>query len=114
MNTLAASWFAANRNKFSPQNQAVIQTKLNSMTDENALILSSVELKNPMLMLVIEFFLGWWCIHRFMLGETGMGLFMLLTGGFCGILWFVDIFTVCEKTKRYNFNAVLPYLVSAD
>ena len=114
MNTLAASWFAANRNKFSPQNQAVIQTKLNSMTDENALILSSVELKNPMLMLVIEFFLGWWGIHRFMLGETGMGLFMLLTGGFCGILWFVDIFTVCEKTKRYNFNAVLPYLVSAD
>lgn len=110
MNTLAASWFAANRNKFSPQNQAVIQSKLNDMTDDKATVLSSIELKDPTMMLVIEIFLGYLGVHRFMLGETGMGIFMLLTGGLCGLLWFVDLFTVCGKAKQYNFNAVLPYL----
>lgn len=110
MNTLAASWFAANRNKFTPQSQAVIQAKLNDMPDEKATILSSVELKDPTIMLVIELFLGEFGIHRFMLGETGMGVLYLLTGAVCGIMWFVDIFTVCEKTKQYNFNQVLPYL----
>lgn len=80
------------------------------MTDEKAIVLSSIELKDPTIMLVIELFLGGWGVHRFMLGETGMGILMLLTGGLCGILWFVDLFTVVGKTKQYNFNAVLPYL----
>ena len=110
MNTLAASWFAANRNKFSPQNQAVIQSKLNDITDEKATVLSSIELKDPTIMLVIELFLGCLGVHRFMLGDTGMGILYLLTGGVCGLMWFVDIFTVSGKTKQYNFNQVLPYL----
>lgn len=110
MNTLAASWFAANRNKFSPQNQALIQRKLNEMTDERAMVLSSVELKDPTMMLVIEIFLGVFGVHRFMLGDAGIGVLMLLTSGLCGILWFIDLFTVVGMTQRQNFNAVLPYL----
>lgn len=110
MNVIASTWFATNRNKFSPQNQAIIQSKLNEMTDDKATILSSIELKDPTTMLIIEIFFGELGVHRFMLGQTGMGVFMLLTGGLCGILWLIDMFTVSRKTQEYNFLKVMPYL----
>ena len=110
MNTIAATWFATNRGKFSPQNQAIIQSKLNDMADDKATVLSSIELKDPTTMLIIELFFGGLGVHRFMLGQTGMGLFMLLTGGLCGILWLIDLFTISSKTQEYNFLKVMPYL----
>ena len=39
-----------------------------------------------------------------MLGDTGMGVLKLLTGGLCGILTIVDWFTVQNRTRELNFN----------
>ena len=39
-----------------------------------------------------------------MLGETGMGVLKLLTGGCCGVLTIIDWFSISKKTKEYNLN----------
>ena len=45
-------------------------------------------------MAIICFFLGGLGIHRFMMGYTGIGILMLLTGGVCGILTLVDFIRI--------------------
>ncbi len=73
--------------------------------------LLSVELKKPTTLLLISIFLGQLGVDRFMLGDTGMGVLKLLTGGVCGILTIVDWFTITKKTKEMNFNKIMQYLV---
>jgi len=110
MNALATAWFSQNRSYFKPQHAALIQSKLENMDDAKVAALSTIRLKNPVLLLVVEIFLGELGVHRFMLGQIGMGIIELLTFGFFGILWFVDLFTVMGNTKEYNYNLVLPLL----
>ena len=59
---------------------------------------------------MVSIFLGTLGIDRFMLGDTGMGILKLLTGGCCGILTIIDWFTVSKKTKELNFNNLMTVL----
>ena len=52
-------------------------------------------------------FLGSLGVDRFMLGDTGLGILKLLTGGCCGILTIIDWFTITKKAKDVNFNKVM-------
>lgn len=45
-------------------------------------------------MAILCFLLGSLGIHRFMMGYTGIGVLMLLTGGVCGILTLVDFIRI--------------------
>ncbi len=63
-------------------------------------------MKDPTVLLIVSLFLGGLGIDRFMLGDTGMGILKLLTGGLCGVLTIIDWFTVTKKTKQANFSAV--------
>lgn len=73
-------------------------------------MVSTVELKDPTTILLVSIFLGSLGIDRFMLGDTGMGILKLLTGGCCGILTIIDWFTVSKKTKELNFNNLMTVL----
>ena len=110
MNQVAMAWWAANQGKFESAQRALIQQKIQNLPDEKSIVLSSIELKDPTMYVIIEFFVGYLGIHRFMLGETGMGILELLTGGGCGILWLIDLFTITGKVKKANYNAVMPFL----
>ena len=110
METMAAAWLAANGNKFAPNDLAIIRQRLEKLDSDKAVVLSSVELKDPTIGLVICIFLGCLGIHRFWLKDTGMGILELLTCGLCGILAFVDLFTIMGKTRKYNYNAILPFI----
>lgn len=52
------------------------------------------EAKSKTTMAIICFFLGYLGIHRFMMGYTGIGVLMLLTGGCCGILTLIDFIRI--------------------
>ena len=83
--------------------------------DENKLmLLNMVEYKDPTVMLIVSIFFGYLGVDRFMLGDIGMGVLKLLTGGVCGILAIIDWFSITDKTKESNFSSIESILVRAN
>jgi len=94
--------------KYFPEERAVIiRDRLLQMDDQQFSMLSSIELKDPTTLLLVSIFLGYLGIDRFMLGDTGMGVLKLLTGGCCGVLAIIDWFSIQKKTKELNFNKLM-------
>lgn len=97
--------------KYLPAEKIVfIKEKLKNVDEERFALISSVEFKDPTTILLISLFLGTFGVDRFMLGETGMGVLKLLTGGLCGILTIIDWFSVQKKAKENNFNKLMAIL----
>ncbi len=96
-----------NQKYFPPEKIMYLKEKLGTVDEQKLSLISTVELKDPTTLLLISIFLGGLGIDRFMLGDTGMGILKLLTGGVCGILTIVDWFTISGKTKELNFNNVM-------
>jgi TM2 domain-containing membrane protein YozV len=83
------------------------QQMMNGLTDQQKQIFLSQfssERKDRTTILVLSVLLGYAGVDRFMLGDTGMGILKLLTGGCCGILWLVDIFSITSKVDDFNRN----------
>lgn len=100
--------FLASNAKYFPASKLIlIKEKLMSADDSKLMVVSSVEYKDPMTFLLISVFLGSLGIDRFMLGDTGMGILKLLTGGLCGILWLIDVVTIQDKAKEKNFQGIM-------
>ena len=70
-------------------------------------LLDSIELKDPMTVFLISLFFGWLGIDRFMIGDIGMGVFKLLTGGVLGIFTFIDWFIIRKRTKERNYMKLM-------
>lgn len=99
-----------NQKYFPAEKVMYLKEKLKDIDDDKFALLSTVELKDPTVNLIISIFLGGLGVDRFMLGDTGMGILKLLTGGVCGIMTIVDWFTVTKKTKEKNFNQIMAIL----
>ncbi len=102
-----AMYMMANQDKFPAEKLMLVKEKLESLTDDKYMLLTTIELKNPTTLLIISILLGSLGVDRFMLGETGMGVLKLLTGGCCGVLTIIDWFTVMKKTKEQNFMKIM-------
>ena len=97
--------------KYFPEGKIVyLKDKLRTMDDEKFSLISTIEMKDPTTILLVSIFLGVLGIDRFMLGDTGMGILKLLTGGCCGILTIIDWFSISKKAKENNFNKVMSLL----
>ena len=97
--------FIANKGEcFPPESLGHIRSKLASMDEERVFMMTNMEYKKPLIMLLISIFLGKLGIDRFMLGDTGLGVLKLLTCGGCGVWWLVDLFLVSDKTKASNYQ----------
>lgn len=99
-----------NQKYFPAEKIMYLKEKLAAMDESKFTMVSTVELKDPTTILLVFIFLGSLGIDRFMLGDTGMGILKLLTGGCCGILTIIDWFTVSKKTKELNFNNLMTVL----
>lgn len=103
--------FMMSNQKYFPANKIMfLKEKLYSLDESRFSMLSAIELKDPTTMLIVSLFLGGLGVDRFMLGETGMGVLKLLTGGLCGIMTIIDWFSVQSKAKELNFNSVMMML----
>ncbi len=101
-------WFIMTNKKYFPNEKIFyLRERLEAMSEDKYTMLSSMELKDPTTFLLVSLFIGSWGVDRFMLGDTGMGILKLLTGGCCGILTIVDWFTIQKKVKEDNFNRVM-------
>ena len=97
-------FIATNGSKFPEEKQMAIRELLANLDDNKFNLAQAVAYKDPTTLLIISIVAGTLGIDRFMLGETGLGVAKLLTGGGCYIWWLVDIFTVTKRTKEYNFT----------
>ena len=96
-----------NRKYFPEEKLMYLKDKLRTIDEQKFSLVSTIELKDPTTLLLVSLFLGVLGIDRFMLGDTGMGVLKLLTGGCCGILTIIDWFSITKKTKDLNFNNVM-------
>ncbi|NCU26442.1 TM2 domain-containing protein [Candidatus Nomurabacteria bacterium] len=99
-----------NSKYFPAEKMQFLRERFSAMDDSRFMMLSAMELKDPTTMLIISIFLGVYGVDRFMLGDTGMGILKLLTGGLCGILTIIDWFGVQDMTKEYNFKNIMNIL----
>jgi TM2 domain-containing membrane protein YozV len=75
------------------------------MTDQQKFLFQSqyaAARKDRVVLLVISIFLGGLGIDRFLVGDIGLGLLKLLTGGICGLFWIVDWFLIMGRVDDLN------------
>lgn len=100
--------FIISKSKYFPAEALpMIREKLERLEDEKLLTLEALELKEPTTLLIVSLLAGGLGIDRFLLGDVGMGVLKLLTGGLCGILTIVDWCTIMGKTKKENLNKLM-------
>ncbi|MDE5549668.1 MAG: TM2 domain-containing protein [Clostridia bacterium] len=93
--------------KYFPNNKRVfIEEALAKCPDEKYNLLSTINFKKSSTITLVSIFFGGLGIDRFMLGNTGMGLLKLFTGGFFGIITIIDWFTVGKKAKEWNYQEI--------
>ncbi len=103
-------YMIANKKYFPAESLMLIREKLLAMDDEKFMMFSMVELQDPMTVFLVSLFGGSMGIDRFMLGDIGMGVLKLLTGGCCGILTIIDWCTIQKKAKENNFEKIMHLL----
>lgn len=94
-----------NADKFPPMMVEQMRKKLESMTEDQESALFTKEWKSPLAGFLLAFFLGCFGVDRFWLGETGSGVAKLLTCGGVGIWSLIDLFTIFQRTRNYNYTA---------
>lgn len=99
-------WLGSNAKYFDAAQIPILREKLKNASDEQYLAVQTQSYIDPTVTTIISVLLGGWGIDRFMVGDIGMGVLKLLTGGLCGVLWLIDIFTISKKVKNKNFAQV--------
>lgn len=91
--------FSAN----APQPQIII----NNLNIMNNGYIPSISRKNKMVALLLCIFLGEFGFHRFYTGKIGTGLLYLLTCGFFGIGWIIDIILIATGNFKDSYGLPL-------
>lgn len=99
-------WLGSNAKYFDATQIPILREKLKNASDEQYLAVQTQSYIDPTVTAIISVLLGRLGIDRFMVGDIGMGVLKLLTGGLCGVLWLIDIFTISKKVKNKNFAQV--------
>lgn len=82
----------------------------NARWDESRLQIAMTQLKDPTIALILSILVGGLGVDRFFIGDIGLGVGKLLTGGGCGIWWLIDIFMIMDATKQKNYESILMQL----
>ena len=94
--------------KFFPEDSInELRARLSRLSQNQFNAIQGIQLKDPMIMLLLSLFLGNWGVDRFLLKEIGLGVVKLLTCGGCGIWTIIDWFLVMNKTREFNQKLVL-------
>ena len=100
-------YIMANANFFPEGSVNELGTRLSKLSQNQFNAIQGIQLKDPMIMLLLSLFLGGWGVDRFLLKEIGLGVVKLLTCGGCGIWTIIDWFLVMNKTREFNQKLVL-------
>ena len=99
---LIASFLSDNQNMFNKADLFRIKDELKSMSANQLLVLNDMEFKDPTISLILSVCIGGLGVDRFYIGDTGLGVLKLITGGGLGVWWLVDLFLISGKTRENN------------
>jgi len=54
--------------------------------------------------LIVSILVGAFGVDRFMMGQTGLGILKLFTGGGLGIWWLIDVILIATKHQFKNIE----------
>ncbi|MBW8323397.1 MAG: TM2 domain-containing protein [Prolixibacteraceae bacterium] len=83
-----------------------IRERLIALEDSKWAMISSVQLKDPTVSLIVSLLAGTLGIDRFLIGDTGMGIGKLLTCGGLGIWAIIDWFLIMGATREKNMQKI--------
>jgi TM2 domain-containing membrane protein YozV len=87
-----------------------IRERLIALDDSKWAMLSTIQFKDPTIILIISILIGSLGIDRFMIGDTGLGVGKLLTCGGFGIWTIVDWFLIMGATREKNMQKLQQFL----
>ena len=96
-----------NAKNFRTEDLPIVREHLLKLPDERFGQLCKLQFKNPNFMLLVTLWFGMFSVDRFMLRQTISALIKLLLFGGFGIWTIVDLFTVMNRTKKYNLDRLL-------
>ena len=108
---MMTNFLLENQKKFNTVDLMVIKEQLDKLSDKQLFMLNSMDFKDPTVSLVLSVLVGGLGIDRFYIGDTGLGVLKLITGGGLGVWWLVDMFVISDKTKKNNVKQFQETLV---
>ena len=99
---LLTNFLVENQRKFNAIDLMTIKQQLDKMSEKDLVMLNGVNFKDPTVALILSVIVGGWGVDRFYIGDTGLGVLKLITGGGLGVWWLVDLFVISSKTKKNN------------
>ncbi len=97
-------FIASHQGIFPPELMPNVYDILMRTPSERTLRLQCLNYKNPTVSLILSLILGYLGVDRFYIGDIGLGVGKLLTGGGCGIWSIVDWFLIMEATRCKNYE----------
>ena len=101
---IMTNFLIENQKKFKTADLMVIKEQLDKLSDKQLFMLNSMDFKDPTVSVVLSVLVGGLGIDRFYIGDTGLGVLKLITGGGLGVWWIVDMFVITGKTKKNNIK----------
>lgn len=97
-------FIATKGSNFPAESIPMIKERLLNLPSENEMAVMAMEYTNPILTIVLSVFFGELGVDRFIIGDIGLGIGKLLTGGGCGVWWLIDLFLIMGATKKKNLE----------
>lgn len=99
-------WLDNNMYLFPKNSRKYLQEAIEKLTNEQFMQVSNLKFKKPITMFFISLFFGVFGVDRFMLGDIKLGIIKLMTFGGLLVLWIIDLFTINNRTKIFNYNKI--------
>lgn len=94
----------SNSKYFENYHLSVIRDRLLSLDDSKWGMITTVQFKDPTLLLIVSILIGALGIDRFLIGDIGLGLGKLLTCGGFGLWYIIDLFLIQQATREKNMQ----------
>lgn len=98
-----------NQNKFPNHRLSVIKSRLEEMTPQESIIATSMNYKDPSMVICLSVMVGYLGIDRMMIDDVFLGIIKLFTFGGCFIWTIIDWFIIGNLTKEYNYDLFIQY-----
>ena len=87
-----------------------IRERLLSLDESRWVWISTLQLKDPTISLIISILVGHFGVDRMVIGDIGLGILKLLTCGGLGVWTLVDWFFIMHATRQKNWERIQTYL----